>query len=226
MLLFNCQIMPDSSWPQGLEHARLLCPWLFPRVCPSSCPMNQWCHPTISSSVVPFSSCHRSFPASGSFPVSWLFVSGGQSIEASASASVLPKSIQGWFPLGLTDLISLVSKGLWRVLSRTTIRKHQFLSVQSNSHPSLPLPHGLCWKRRFPSFLCLPCHGHSTGIPLGAPDPSAQQALSCGSAVFGSYVALRTHMVSGQFLQWLVGLSLSPTGLIISWRQKWGALFT
>ena len=103
-------------------------------VCPSSCPLNWWCCANISSSATFFSFCLQYFPASGSFPMSQFFASAGQSTGASASASVLPMSIQGWFPLGLTDLISLVSKGLSRVLSSTTIQKHQFLSVQSNSH--------------------------------------------------------------------------------------------
>ena len=107
-------------------------------ICSNSCPLSQWCHSTISSSVIPFSSCLRSFPASGSFPMSQLFASGGQSIEASTSAPVLPMNIQGWFPLGLTGLISLQFKGLSRVFSNTTVRKHQFFgaqpSSQSNSH--------------------------------------------------------------------------------------------
>ena len=101
-----------------------------PGVYSNSCPLTRWCHPTISSSVVPFSSCLQSFPASGSFPVSWLFMSGGQSIGASASASVLPMNIQGWFLLGLTGLISFLSKGLSRVFSSTTVRRHQFFNAQ------------------------------------------------------------------------------------------------
>ena len=114
------------------------CPSLLPGVCLSSCLLSRWCHPTISSSVPSFSYCPQSFPASGSFPVSWLFTSAGQSIGASASASVLPMNIQGWFPLGLTGLISLQSKGLSRVFSNTTVQKHQFFSAQLslwfNSH--------------------------------------------------------------------------------------------
>jgi len=129
----SCLTLCNPMDLMQVQHAKLPCPSPSPVVCPSSCPMNQWCHPTISSSVVPFSSCHRSFPASGSFPVSWLFVSGGQSIEASASASVLPKSIQGWFPLRLTGLISLLSKGPSRVFSSTTVQKQQFFG----SLPSL-----------------------------------------------------------------------------------------
>ena len=118
--------------PHRLQHARLPCPSLSPRVCSHSCPLNWWWHPTISSSVVPFSSCLQSFWASGSFPVNRLFASGVQSIGASASVSVLPMSIQCCFPLGLTGLISLLSKGLSRVFSSTTIQKHQFFGAQSS----------------------------------------------------------------------------------------------
>ena len=108
------------------------------RACSQSCASSRWCHPTISSSVVPFSSCPQFFPASGSFPRSQFFALGGQSIRVSASASVLPMNIQDWFSLGLTGWISLQSKGLSRVFSNTTVQKHQFfsarLSLQSNSH--------------------------------------------------------------------------------------------
>ena len=125
-------------WPHGLQHARLPCPSPSPRVCSNSCPLSLWCHPVISSSVTPFFSCPQSFPASGSFPVSHLFTSDGQSMGASASASALPRNIQGWFPLGLTGLISLLSKWLLRVFSSTTIQKYQFFDTQpflwSNSH--------------------------------------------------------------------------------------------
>ena len=107
MLLFSHSLMSDSLWPHGLQHARLPCPSSTPGVCSNSRPLSGWCHPTMLSSVAPFSSCLKSFPASGSFPMSWLFPSGGQSIGTSASASVLPMNIQGWFPLGLTGLISL-----------------------------------------------------------------------------------------------------------------------
>ena len=138
LLLFNCSVMSDSLQPHGLQHARLPCPSSSPGACSNSCPLSQWCHPTISSSVIPFASCLQSFPASGSFPMSWLFALGGQSIGASASASVLPMNIQDWFSLGLTGWISLQSKGLSRVFSNTTVQKHQFfsthLSSQCNSH--------------------------------------------------------------------------------------------
>ena len=142
LLLFSPLVMSDSLLPHGLQQARPLCPSPTPRVYSNSCPLSQWCHPTISSSVAPFSSCPQSFPASGSFPVSLLFASDGQGTGASASASILPMNIQSWFPLGLTDLI-LLSKRHSRVFSKTTIQKQQFfgsqLSLWSKSHicPSL-----------------------------------------------------------------------------------------
>ena len=114
--------MSDSSRPHRLQHTRLLCPSPSPRVCSNSYPLSRWCHPTISSSVVPFSSCLQSFPASGSFPTSQFFASGGQSTGASASAPVLPMNIQGWFPLGLTGLISLLSKGLSSLLQHRSLK--------------------------------------------------------------------------------------------------------
>ena len=119
-----------SLQPHGLQHARLPCPSASPGACSNSCPSSWCCHPTISSSVIPFSSRLQSFPASGSFPMSPFFTSGGQSIGASASSSVLPVNIQDWFPLGLTGWISLQSKGLSRVFSSTTVRKRQFFSAQ------------------------------------------------------------------------------------------------
>ena len=127
-----------TLWPHGLQHARLPCPSPTPGACSNSCPSSQWCYPTISSSVVPFSSLLQYFPASRSFPMSQFFASDSQSIGASASASILPMSIHGWLPLGLTGLISLLSKGLSRVFFSTTFWKHQFFSLQltlwSNSH--------------------------------------------------------------------------------------------
>ena len=130
--------MPDPSRTPGLQHARLPCPSPSPRVCSNSCPLSQWQHPTTSPSVIPFSSCPQSFPASGSFPMSQLFTSGCQNTGASASASVLPMNMQGRFPLGLTGLISLQTKGLSRVFPSTTVQKHQFFGSQpslwSDSH--------------------------------------------------------------------------------------------
>ena len=118
------------------KHARPPCPPPTPGVYSNSCPLSQWCHPTISSSVGPFSSHLHSFPASGSFPMSQLFTSGGQSIGASASTSVLPMNIQDWFPIGWTGWISLKSKGLSRVFSNTTVQKHQFFGTQPSSQPN------------------------------------------------------------------------------------------
>ena len=122
--------MSDSLWPHEPQHARPPCPSPTPGVHPHPCPLSQWCHPTISSSVIPFSSCPQSFPASGSFPVSQLFASGGQTIGVSASTSVLPMNTQDWSPLGWTGWISLQSKGLSRVFSNTTVQKHQFFGAQ------------------------------------------------------------------------------------------------
>ena len=118
---FSHSVVSDSLWPHGLQHARLLCPSPTPGVCSDTC-QSRWYHPTISSSVIPFSSRPQSFPASGSFPVSQYFASGGQNIRVSALASVLPMNIQDWFPLGLTGLISLQSQGLSRVFSNTTVQ--------------------------------------------------------------------------------------------------------
>ena len=135
---FSCSVVSDSLPPHGLQHTRSPCPSPTPRVYPNSCPLSWWCHPTISSSVDPFSFCLQSFLASGSFPMSQFFTSGGQSIGASASTSVFPVNTQDWTPLGWTGWISLQSKGLSRVFSNTTVQKHQFLgaqlSLQSNSH--------------------------------------------------------------------------------------------
>ena len=131
-------IVSDSLQPLESQHARPLCPSPTPGVHSNSCPSSRWCHPTISSSVIPFSSCLQSLPASESFPVSQLFSWGGQSTGVSALASFLPKNTQGWSPLEWTGWISLQSKGLSRVFSNTTVQKHQFfgaqLSSQSNSH--------------------------------------------------------------------------------------------
>ena len=123
---FSHSVVSDSLWPYELQHAVPPYPSPSPRVHSNSCPLSQWCHPTISSSVVPFFSRLQSFPPSESFPVSQFFTSGGQSIGASASASVLSMNIYGRFPLGLTALVSLLSKELSRVFSNTTVQKHQF----------------------------------------------------------------------------------------------------
>ena len=136
---FSCSVVSDSLRFHGLQHARPPCPSPTPRVYSNSCPLSWWCHPTISASVVLFSSHLQSFPASRAFLMSQFFPSGGQSIAASASTSVLPMNTQDWFPLGWAGWITLQSKGLSRVFSNTTGQKHQFffcaqLSSQSNSH--------------------------------------------------------------------------------------------
>ena len=135
---FSRSVVSDSLWPHEPQHARPPCPSPAPGVHPNSCPSSWWCHPAISSSVVPFSSCPQSLPASESFPVSQLFAWGGQSIGVFALASILPKNTQDWSPSEWTGWISLQSRGLSRVFSNTTVQKHQFfgaqLSSQSNSH--------------------------------------------------------------------------------------------
>ena len=135
---FSRSVVSNSLRPRESQQTRPPCPSAAPRVHPNPCPLSWWCHPTISSSVIPFSSCLQSFPASGSFLMSQFFTSGGQSIGASASASVLPMYMQDWSPLGLTGWISLQSKGLSRICSNITVQKHQFFSAQlslwSNSH--------------------------------------------------------------------------------------------
>ena len=135
---FSRSVVSDSLQPHEPQHARPPCPSPTPRLYPNSCPLSQWCHPTISSSVIPFSSCPQSFPASGSFPMGQLFASCGQRTGVSASTSVLPMNTQDWSPLEWTGWISLKSKGLSRVFSNTTVQKHQFFSTHfsfySNSH--------------------------------------------------------------------------------------------
>ena len=135
---FSRSVVSDSLWPHESQHARPPCPSPTPGVHSNSCPSSQWCHPAISSSVIPFSSCPQSLPASGSFQMSQLFAWGGQSIGVSPLTSVLPMNTQGWSPLEWTGWIFLQSKGLSRVFSNTTVQKHQFfstqLSSQSNSH--------------------------------------------------------------------------------------------
>ena len=128
---FSCSVVSNSLRPHGLQHSSLPCPSPTPRVYSNSCPLSRWCHPAISSSVVPFSSCPQSLPASGSFLTSQFFTSGGQSMRVSASASVLLMNIQDWFPLGWTGWISLQSKGLSRVFSNTAVQKKQFFGVTS-----------------------------------------------------------------------------------------------
>ena len=134
---FSRSVVSNSLRPHELQHARPPCPSPTAEVHPNPCPLSRWCHPTISSSVIPFSSCPQSFPALGSFQMSQLFASGGQSIGVAASKSVLPMNTQDWSPLGWTGWISLKSKGLSRVFSNTTVQKHQFFSLSFLYSPTL-----------------------------------------------------------------------------------------
>ena len=134
---FSCSVVSDSLQPHGLQHSGLPCPSPIPSTCSNSCLLHQWCHPIISSSVIPFSSRLQSCPASGSFLMRWLFTSGGQSIRVSTSASVLPMNIQDWFPLGLTGLISLQSKRFSRVFFNTTVKSISSLTLSLLYSPTL-----------------------------------------------------------------------------------------
>ena len=134
--------MSDSLWPHELQHARPPCPSPTPRVHSNSCPSSRWCHPAISYSVIPFSSCTQSLPASGSFPLSQLFTWGGQSIGVSASASVLRMNTQDWSPLRWTGWVSLHSKGILRVFCNTTVQKHQFFGAQLSNNTREDSTHG------------------------------------------------------------------------------------
>ena len=142
---FSRSVVSDSLWPHKLQHARPPCPSPLPRIHPNPCPSYRWCHPAISSSVVPFCSCSQSSPASGSLPMSQLFAWGGQSIGVSASTSVLPMNTHDWSPLGWSGWISLQSKGLSRVFSNTTVQKHQFFGAQFSSHS-------------YPCYIVNPCY--------------------------------------------------------------------
>ena len=142
---FSHSVMSNSLKPHETQHTRPPCISPTARDHSNPCPLIWWCHPTTSSSVIPFTSRPQSFPASGSFPMSQLFTSGGQSIGVSVSASVLPMNSQHWFPLGWAGWIYLQSKGLSRVFSNTTVQKHQFFSAQLSFSPTLTSIHD-CWK--------------------------------------------------------------------------------
>ena len=153
LLLFSCSVMSNSLRPHGLQHVRLPCPLLSLGVCSNSCPLGRWCHPTTSSSVAPFSSFPQSFSASVSFLVSWPFALRSHNIETSASASVHPVNIQGWFPVGLTDLISMLSKGPSRIFSSTSVLWYSTLTPihdywKNHSFDSVDL----CWQSDVSTF--------------------------------------------------------------------------
>ena len=184
LVQFSSSVVSDYLPPHGLQHTWLPCPSPTPRVYSNSCPLRQWCHPNISSSVIPFFSCLQSFPASGSFPVSQFFASGGQSIRVLSSTSVLPMNTQDWSPLGWTGWISLQSKGLPRVFSNTTVQKHQFfgaqLSSQSNSHiHTWPLGKHVHYCQKKPCSHEQSLHV-SVQTPLPLPEPSLRASLVPG----------------------------------------------
>ena len=190
---FSHSVVSDSLRPHGLHLARLLCLSPTPRACSNSCPLRQWCHPTISSAVVPFSSCLQSFPASGSFQISHLFTSGGQSIGI--SASVLPMNIQDWFPLGWIGLISLQSKGLSRVFSNTQFKSFSSLVLSFLYGPSLTPIHD-CWKSHSfdYTFVC--------------------KVMSLLFNMLSRFVtAFLPRNSSVQFSHWVMSDSLGPHGL-------------
>ena len=174
LLLFCGLFVSDSLWAHGMQHARLPCPSPPPRACSNSRPLGWWCYPTILSSVIPFTSCLQSFPASGSFPMSQFFPSGDLSIGVSASASVLPMNIEDWFPLGSTGLISLQSKGLWRVFSSTIVQKHQLLWAQPSLRIHKPI--------HMPSFFQI-------SFPYRSPQ-SMEQNYLCYTVEFSSVQSL------------------------------------
>ena len=165
--------MSDSLWPNGLQHTRLPCPSPTPGAYSNSCPLIRWCHSTILSSVIPFSSCLQSFPASGSFKMSQFFASSGQSFGLSASASVLPMDIQDWFPLEWTGWIALQCKGLSRVFSNTAVQKHQFFCAQLSISPTLTSIHDY-WKCMTHCYPLRPkgCHVPFSFSSLAPPNPS------------------------------------------------------
>ena len=156
----------ETPW---IEHTRFPCPSPTPRACSNLCPSGLWCHPTISSSVIPFSSCLQSFPAWGSFSMSQFFASGGQSVGASASASVLPMNIQDWFPLGWTGWISLQSKRLSRVFSSTTVQKHPFFGILEWAVKWVELPR--------PGWNLSLMQVFTTMSPLGKPRYNTRQVI-------------------------------------------------
>ena len=174
-LLFSHSVESDFLWPHGLQHAKLPCPSPYPWTCSNSCPLSQWCHSTISSSVIPFSFCLQSFPASRAFLMSQLFASGGQGIGASASASVLPMNILDWFPLGWTGLISLPFNGLSRVFCNTTVQKHQFFEAQPSYGPSLTSVRDY-WKNHSFNYPNL-CQ-QSDKVPLPFLNPACASGIS------------------------------------------------
>ena len=205
----------------GLQHTRLPCPSLIPAVWANSCPLSWWCHPAISSSLTSFSSCPQLFPASASLPMGWLFASAGHSIGASASASVLPMNIQDWFPLGLTGLISLQSRGLSRVFCNTTVQKHQFVGTYplhcsglENSVDCIVQGVAKSWTQlsdfhfHFPAFFM---------IQLAHPYMTTGKIIALTRRTFvGKVMSLLFNMMS----RFVIALLPRSKHLLISWLQS------
>ena len=204
---FSRPVMSDSLRPHGLQHARLPCPSATPRACSSSYPLSRWSHPTISSSVIPFSSCLQSYPASGSFPVSQFFASGGQSIEVSASASVLPMNIQDWFPLGLTSWISLQSNGLSSLLqhhsSKASILWCSAFFIVQLSYPSVQFSRSVVSDSLRPHELQHarpPCPSPTPGACSNSCPSSQWCHPTISSSVIPFSSCLQSFPTSGSFL--------------------------
>ena len=212
LLLFSCPVVSDSL--RGLQHSRLLCPSVPPRVCSDWCPFSWWCHPTISTSVVPFSSRLQSFPASGPLQMSQLFPLGGHSIGASASASVLPMNIQDWFPWGLTDSISLKSKGFSTVFSNTTAKKQSILQHLALYGPTLTSVHDY-WKNQV--FLSIENSSYSEKKDAAAAAKSLQSCPTLCDPIEGSPPGSPVPgILQARALEW-VAISFSNAG---KWKVK------
>ena len=207
---FSYSVVSNSSWPHGPQHARLPCPSPTPGVYSNSSPLSRWCHTTISSSVIPFSSCFQSFSASGSFRMSQLFASGGHSIGVSASTSVLPMNTQDWSPLGWTGWISWQPKGLSRVFSNATVQKHQFFGTQLSLGEGNGNPSVLAW--RIPG----------TAEPGGLPSMGSHwvghdwRDLAAAAAAFFIVQFSHPYMTTGKTIALTRGTFV---GKIMSWSQ-------
>ena len=226
LLLFSHKVMSNSLWPHGLQHARSPCPSPSPRAYSNSCPLTRWCHPTIPSSVVLFSSCLQSFPALESFPMSRLSLTDGKSIGVSASASVLPMNNQDWFPLGLTGLISLLSKELPRVFSNTTFQKYQFHRVQLSLWSNL-LIHTLVQFSRSVVSNSLQPHGlQHTRLPCPSPTPETYSKSSIKSVMPSNRLILCCPLLLLPSIFSSIRVFSNESVLHIRWPNYWSFTFS
>ena len=223
---FSHSVLSNCLWPHGQQHVRPPCPSPTHTVYSDLSPLSQWCHPTISSSVTPFSSCLHSFPASGSFSMSQLFSSGGQSIGASASASVLPVNIQGWFPLGWTGWISLQSKDLSRVFSNTTVQTHRFFSPQKTGKQIISKT--ICAVQLSCSVMSdsLRPHGlQHTRLPCPSPTPEAYSDSLLPSTFPSIRVCSNEPVLRIRWPEyWSFSFNINPSNAywgLISFRMDW-----